>query len=118
MNDTERLEARLTLNKLFEALTERQQLVCVQRAEGLTLSEVGELIGLSTERVRQIVARALRQMRVRYDHHGAMACLTSEPKITPPPPQLSLPPHLLPWIMLGHIRVAPIFNMGYVLNYG
>ena len=44
-------------------LTDQQQLVLIQRAAGRPLRAIGNDLGLSRERIRQIEAKALRKMR-------------------------------------------------------
>lgn len=57
------LEERI--DKVLEYLPEREQLVLRMRYEaGCTLKEIGDAIGVSLERVRQIERRATRKLRI------------------------------------------------------
>ena len=52
-----------------EGVTEKLRSLCVwhydncQEGEGLTLQEIGDAVGLTRERVRQIEAQALKKLR-------------------------------------------------------
>ena len=55
------------LRKTIESsyLTQRQELaICLHVIEGYTLKETGEVFKCNGERVRQIIARGLRQLRL------------------------------------------------------
>jgi len=51
-------DARLT-HKALARLRERERTILIKRADGLTLEEVGELFGLTRERIRQLEEIAL-----------------------------------------------------------
>lgn len=52
------------IEKAISTLTEKEQTVIHKRfEEGLSLDEVGEIFGLSRERIRQIEAKAVRKLR-------------------------------------------------------
>lgn len=52
--------------RLLEALGEREQDLIARRMGGETLEEIGESIGRTRERVRQIELKALRRLREKY----------------------------------------------------
>jgi len=59
-----RLSAKVWLRRWLPELSEREALVIRRRyVDGWTLRRTGDEIGLSTERVRQIQARAIRRLR-------------------------------------------------------
>ena len=57
------------MSKIFDRLDEREQKIIVARYglgrgnEPLTLKEVGETLGVTKERIRQLEARALSKLR-------------------------------------------------------
>ena len=52
------------MEKAISTLTEKEQIVIHKRfEEGLSLDEVGEIFGLTRERIRQIEAKAVRKLR-------------------------------------------------------
>ncbi|MEM6488020.1 MAG: RNA polymerase factor sigma-32 [Pseudomonadota bacterium] len=67
--------ARGWLSDAFRALTEREKMIIAARKladQPETLESLGNKLGLSKERVRQLEAQALRKMRVRLENtHGA-----------------------------------------------
>lgn len=65
--DNSRLEDRITgqqlLAQIGRVLTPRERVVLDLRLEGLQLSEIGRILDLSRERVRQVEAKALVKLR-------------------------------------------------------
>ena len=51
------------IDTYVKTLTDREQLIIQKLEEGFTLKEVGELLGISAERVRQIQAKAGTKLR-------------------------------------------------------
>lgn len=58
-----RREAPAVVGRLLASLGERERRVLVMRAEGRTLAEVGEAIGTSKERVRQLIVCSIAKVR-------------------------------------------------------
>jgi RNA polymerase sigma factor (sigma-70 family) len=70
------------IERLFVVLTERDRLILrlrfgLDRGEPRTLQEVGELLNLTRERVRQLEARALTKLRSSHHSHDLRASLTN-----------------------------------------
>jgi RNA polymerase sigma factor (sigma-70 family) len=60
-----RLEARRRFHEAFQALPERERSVAVMRyVDGLTLREIGQMLGVTESRVCQIESRLRRELRV------------------------------------------------------
>ena len=75
--NTELSAARSMIGDAFEALTDREQLIIRRRKlvdEPSTLETLGDELGLSKERVRQLEAQALKKMKARMvANHGGRA---------------------------------------------
>ena len=58
-------ERSSTLMACMQTLTARERLVLILRSTAHTLREIGDLLGVTSERVRQIAAKSLRKLRRR-----------------------------------------------------
>ncbi len=65
MEDQE--EIMMQLNRIMERLDDRDRLILIRRAQGCTLSQVGAMIGVCRERVRQIQKNAMKVVRAGLD---------------------------------------------------
>jgi DNA-directed RNA polymerase sigma subunit (sigma70/sigma32) len=54
---------RLEVARLMEKLNDRERFVVIKRIEGYTLREIANMCGVSFERIRQNLAKALKIMR-------------------------------------------------------
>ena len=74
-------ELRQQLAKTMLTLTSREQLILLLRfglddfEEGMTLKEVGAILGVSRARVMQIQAKALRKMRLLPENRSLLGYL-------------------------------------------
>ena len=80
---TEEIDANETISRLLETLRPReQQVLCLRFGIGdtprLSLSQVGKVLGVSKERVRQIQDRAIEKLRVLVGDHGLQEILAGD----------------------------------------
>lgn len=64
--------------KRLERLTNRERSIVRMRADGLTLEEVSEVLGVSRERVRQIEARSLERLRMTDEEWEGLAAVRAK----------------------------------------
>lgn len=65
------IEAEEEINKIVQRLKGKERAAMILYIkEGMTYAEAGERIGVTRERVRQLVNRALWRIRMSYAHHG------------------------------------------------
>jgi RNA polymerase sigma factor (sigma-70 family) len=63
-------ERRALLGRLLDELTPRTRRILELRSEGLTLQNVGDIMNLTRERIRQLEAKAIQQMKATAARHG------------------------------------------------
>jgi RNA polymerase primary sigma factor/RNA polymerase sigma factor len=70
LQESEQERREQQVNRIMEALDDREQKIIISRfgldysQEPLTLKEVGEELGVTKERIRQIQTRALNKLRI------------------------------------------------------
>ena len=53
----------INFQKLMKVLSYREKFILIERANGMTLAGIAEILGISRERVRQVEEHALRTLR-------------------------------------------------------
>ncbi len=75
-SDLENRQAQALIGRALESLTPQEQKVIDLRFySGLTLSEAGKVLDVTSERVRQLEMKALRKMRQPKRAEGLIDCL-------------------------------------------
>lgn len=91
VNDLEQADDIAKLQKCLDCLSERKRYILLQRAAGLVFGDIGSVLGITRERVRQIELSAMAELRSLFNQTGMQSVkIRNECKMTERPSPVEL----------------------------